>query len=54
MNKFQEFCGLPRVAGAMDGIHIHIRKPFLGLEDFFYFKTLGYNIQIQAVVYRCK
>jgi hypothetical protein len=50
MNDFQQFCGLHAVAGAIDGRHIHIRKPFLGPEDYFYFKTSGYSTQIHAVV----
>jgi hypothetical protein len=54
MNKFHKFCGLPGVAGAIDGSHMHIRKPYVGPEDYFYFKTSGYNIQMQAVVDRRK
>jgi hypothetical protein len=54
MSKFHDFCGLPGVAGMIDGIHIHSRKPFLGPEDYFYFKTSSYNIQMQVVVDRCK
>jgi hypothetical protein len=44
MNEFQEFCGLLGVAGAIDGSHVHIRKPYVGPEDYFYFKTSGYSI----------
>jgi hypothetical protein len=54
MCDFEEFCGLPAVAGAIDGSHIHIRKPYLGPEDHFYFKSSGYSIQMQAVVDRHK
>jgi hypothetical protein len=50
MHDFEEFCGLPVVVGAIDGSHIHIRKPYLGPEDYFYFKSSGYSIQMQAVV----
>jgi hypothetical protein len=54
MNDFQEFCGLPAVAGAIDGTHICIRKPYVGPEDYFYFKSSGYTIQLQAIVDRWK
>ena len=54
MTAFQEFCGLPAVVGAIDRTHIHIRKPYVGPEDYFYFKTSGYTIQMQAVVDRSK
>jgi hypothetical protein len=54
MRDFEEFCGLPTVAGAIDGTHIHIRKPYVGLEDYFYFKSSGYSMQMQAVVDRHK
>ena len=54
MHDFQEFCGLPVVAGAIDGTHIYIRKPYVGPEDYFYFKSARYTIQVQAVVDRWK
>jgi hypothetical protein len=38
------------VAGAIDGTHIQIRKPYIGPEDYFYFKSSGYTMQMQAVV----
>jgi hypothetical protein len=41
MNSFQDFCGLPAVAGTIDGTHIHIRKPYVGPEDYFDFKSSG-------------
>ena len=44
MRDFEEFCRLPVVAGAIDGTHIHIRKPYVGPEDYFYFKTSGYSM----------
>jgi hypothetical protein len=50
MREFEEFCGLPSVAGAIDGSHIHIRKLFVGPEDYFYFKSSSYTIQMQVVV----
>jgi hypothetical protein len=50
MTDFQEFYGLPDIAGAIDGTHIHIRKPVVSLEDYFYFKSSGYTIQTQVVV----
>jgi hypothetical protein len=30
MRDFEDFCGLPAVAGVIDGSHIHIRKPYQG------------------------
>jgi hypothetical protein len=54
MNSFQDFCGLSAVAGAIDGTHIHVRKPSLGPEDYFYFKNSGYTIQMQAMVDKWK
>ena len=49
-NDFKELCGLPAVSGAIDGTHIHISKPRVGPEDYFYFKTHGYTLNCQAVV----
>jgi hypothetical protein len=49
MRDFQDFCGLPSVAGAIDGTHISIRKPYVGPEDYFNFKSSGDTIQMQAV-----
>ena len=31
---FQELCGLPLVASAIDGIHINISRPKYGAEDY--------------------
>ena len=42
--------GLPAVGGAIDGTHIHISKPKVGPEDYFYFKIHGYILNCQAVV----
>jgi len=52
MLEFYNFCGLPGVGGAIDGTHIHIRKPQVGPKDYYYFKTGGYSIQMQVVVDR--
>jgi hypothetical protein len=49
-NDFKVLCGLPAVGGAIDGTYIHISKPRVGLEDYFYFKTHGYALNCQAVV----
>ena len=49
-NDFKVLCGLPAVSGAIDGTHIHISKPRVGPEDYFYFKTHGYTLNCQAVV----
>lgn len=46
MMDFQQFCGLSIVVGAIDGMHIHIWKPFVGLEDYFSFKTFGFSMQM--------
>ena len=54
MHDFEEFCELHAVAGAIDGSYIHIRKPYIGPEDCFYFKISGYSIQMHAVVDRHK
>jgi hypothetical protein len=54
MKDFERFCRLPTVAGTIDGTHIHIRKPYVGPEDYFYFKTSGYSMQMQAIVDRNK
>ena len=50
MREFEQFCGLPTIASAIDGTHIYIRKSYVGLEDYFYFKTSSYNMQMQAIV----
>jgi hypothetical protein len=47
---FQQLCGLPTVAGAIDGTHINISKPRYGAEDYYYFKSGGYSLNCQAVV----
>jgi hypothetical protein len=47
---FQELCGLPAVAGAIDGTHINISRPKYGAEDYYHFKSGGYSLNCQAVV----
>ena len=37
------------VGGAIDGTNIHIFKPRVGPEDYFYFKTHGYTLNCQAI-----
>ena len=49
-SDFKVLCGLPGVGGAIDGTHIHISKPRVGPEAYFYFKTHGYTLNCQAVV----
>jgi hypothetical protein len=49
-NDFKVLCGLPAVVGAIDGTHIHISKPRVGPEDYYYFKSHGYTLNCQAVV----
>jgi hypothetical protein len=50
MLDFKSFCGMPSVHGAIDCTHIHISKPALFPEDYYYFKTGGYSIIAQAIV----
>jgi hypothetical protein len=38
---FQQLCGLPTVAGAIDGTHINISKPRYGVEDLLLFQVWG-------------
>ena len=38
------------MAGTIERTHIHVRKPLLASEDYFYFKRSDYTIQMQAVV----
>ena len=47
---FHDLCGLPRVLGAIDGMHVSISKPRFGSADYFYFKSRGYSLNCQAVV----
>jgi hypothetical protein len=47
---FRDLCNLPAVVGAIDRTHIHIAKPAVGPEDYFYFKSGGYTLNFQAVV----
>jgi hypothetical protein len=48
--QFRELCNLPAVVRAIDCTHIHIAKPSVGPEDYFYFKSGGYTINCQVVV----
>jgi hypothetical protein len=50
MLDFRDWCGLPGVVGAIDGTHFEIKKPTIGLEDHYYFKSGGFSMQCQAVV----
>ena len=43
-------CGLPGIAGAIDGTHIEIAIPRFASSDYYYFKLGGYTINCQAVV----
>lgn len=47
---FKVLCGMPGVVGAINGTHIHIAKPGVGPEDYYYFKSGGYTINCHAVV----
>jgi hypothetical protein len=50
MNGFKSWCGLSYVQGTIDGMHISIFKPFGPFcENYFYHKTIGYNIVVQVV-----
>jgi hypothetical protein len=46
---FENFCGLPQVAGAIDGTHIEIKAPFEYHEDYVNRKGF-HSVQLQAVV----
>jgi hypothetical protein len=48
--EFRELCSLPALVGAINCTHIHIAKPAVGPEDYFYFKTGNYSMNCQAVV----
>jgi hypothetical protein len=48
--EFKVLCGLPLVVGAIDGTHVHISKPAIGVEDYYYLKSGGYTFNCQAVV----
>jgi len=47
---FQQLCGLPSVVEVIDGTQIPISKPKHNSVDYFYFKSVGYSINCQAVV----
>jgi hypothetical protein len=49
-SEFKDLCSLPAVVGAIDCTHIHIAKPRIGAEDYFYFKSAGYTLNCQAIV----
>ena len=44
MNEFKQYCGLPRVMGAIDVTHFDIKKPLVTFEDYYYFKNGGFNM----------
>ena len=44
MVDFKDWCGLHGVVGAIDGTYFHIKKPIIGHEDYYYFKSGGYTI----------
>ena len=48
--EFRELCSLPTIVGAIDCTHIHIAKLAIGPEDYFYFKSGGYNLNCKAIV----
>lgn len=50
VGDFHSLCGLPAVAGAIDGTHFGIKKPRIGSVDYYYFKSGGFAISCQAVV----
>ena len=52
MQEFFNFYDLPNIGRTIDDIHIHIQKHYVSREDYFYFKSGGYTIQVQAVVDR--
>jgi len=48
--NFQTLSGLPIVIGAIDSTHFEIAKPCFGSTDYFYFKSVGYSLNCQAIV----
>lgn len=44
-NGFKEHCGLLGILGAIDGTHFSIGKLRLGVDNYYYFKSEGYNCQ---------
>ena len=54
MVAFKDYCGLPSVIGAIDDTHFSNSKPSHFAEDYYYFKSNGYNIVCQVVVDRDK
>ena len=49
MAKFQEWCGLPGLVYAIDGMHFYIKKPSMMPKDYFYSIIGDYSIQYQVV-----
>ena len=39
--SFEQLCGLLRVVGAINRIHVDIAKPLDGSEDYYYFMKGG-------------
>lgn len=54
MSDFQDWCALHGVVRAIDGTHFDIKRPSIGAEDYYYFKSGGFSMQCQAVVDRHK
>ena len=52
VEDFFEMSGLPGVVGAIDDTYIHICKLEFDPEDYYYFKTGGYNIEMHGIVDR--
>ena len=50
MTDFFALFGLLAVACAIDGTQIHIKKPIHSPEDYYYFNSSGYTMQILVVV----
>ncbi len=50
MEGFKNWCGIPIVQGAIDGIHISIVKPTSYVENYYYHKTYGYSIVAQMII----
>lgn len=51
MFALKKNCNLPNVHGVMDGTHFSIIRhvsPFS--EDYYYYKTMGYNLVYQAII----
>ncbi len=51
VKNFKQWCGLPNMHKAINGIHIIILKPIIFfLQDYYYHTTSEYSIVVQVIV----